>query len=247
MNTPVQAESIDLNLDEGEFALAFFPLTSGEAALLQTADGLNYLINSGEAGSADEIVYYLNYFQVDTLDGFIKTDRSEMPEKLTQILQNRYEVKKVFGKSIGGKEEDEWRAGTTISLNPFIELSVLTNGTGKNEGMDFSIQHFNNRFFWMTSNSFKAEIKLLKQPLRNINIIKIPDYGQKNSVSYNLLTHIDPQTAIIFQHEQKVPDKKFMEMLHRMWIDSYYSGQHGIIAIKFHKLGYEVITIPSDK
>ncbi|KAB7708934.1 hypothetical protein F9802_01975 [Bacillus aerolatus] len=248
------ASVIHLHLKEGEFALSFLPLSNGEAALLHTAEGRQFLINTGYKGSGPEILHYMNKFQIRQLDGLIITEKKYWQERFIQQLIKTRKLKKIFAgwpakdHLCGGRFiYEQWLAGTLQELDSGVKLAVLYNGSQKNEGLDFSIKHFDSRFLWMSSASRSAEKKMLTQSLKDSNIVKVPKFGVHGSLSYNLLTHIDPQTAIIFKRKDQRPNGELMEMLHQMWIDVYYAEQHGLIIVKFTKEGYEVFSIPELK
>ncbi|WP_203361922.1 hypothetical protein [Bacillus sp. REN10] len=231
----VQAETIDLNLKEDELAITFLPLPDGEAAFLHTADGHHYLINTGTRKSRPLILSYMKKFGIDQLSGVIITEKQEEVDSFIVRLKSGYDLRHVYGEYM--------RVGEVRQLQPGLELKILYNGSGQKEGIDFSLKHFHSQFLWMSSASKQAEKSLLKEELKDINIVKIPNFAQNDSMSYRLLKHIDPQTALIFTKKESLPASELMEMLHQMWIDVYYTKQHGLVMIKFNKIGYEVFTI----
>ncbi|WP_100331392.1 ComEC/Rec2 family competence protein [Bacillus xiapuensis] len=247
-SSETSASTIDLHLKEGEFALSFLPLSDGEAAIIHTANGRHYLINTGTKDSRSSILAYLRKFKMDRLSGLILTDQQEGASDFIHKLNKFYQLKRVY--SVHGKDElsksklyyEGWKAGDVKELAPGIRLTVLYSGRSAREGMDFSIKHHDSRFLWMSSASKKSERSLLKEELKDINIVKVPGHGGSSSLSYNLLTHMDPQTAVIFKQKGKKPEDDFLELLHQLWIDVFYTDQHGLITIKFTQLGYEVLT-----
>ncbi|MFK2824185.1 hypothetical protein QYG89_00570 [Bacillus sp. B190/17] len=245
------ASVVHLNLKADEFALSFLPLTDGEAAILHTADGRHYLINTGYKGTGAEIFRYMNQFQIRTLDGLIITEKKYWQEPIIHQLVKKRKLKKVIsGLPMQGTfQEDgliyeEWKEGDLRKLGPGVHLVVLYSGLKKGEGLDFSIKHYDSRFLWMSSASPSAEKKMFTHSLKDSNIVKIPMFGKRGSISYSLLTHIDPQTAVLFKQKKRHPDGELMEMLHQMWIDIYYTEQHGLFTIKFTKEGYEIFSVP---
>ncbi|MGM7635355.1 hypothetical protein [Bacillus sp. Hm123] len=231
----VVAETIDLNLKENELAMTFLPLSDGEAAFLHTADGQHYLINTGTKESRSQIFSYMKKFSIDKLSGLVITERQEELAPFIARLKKEYQLSQVYG--------TDMKADEMKQLQPGVELEILYNGIKWKEGIDFSIKYFDSRFLWLSSASVRAEKHLLKEELKDINIVKTPKFARNDSMSYSLLTHIDPQTAIIFTKKENLPGGELMEMLHQMWIDIYYTKQHGLIMIKYNKVGYEVLTI----
>ncbi|OCA92778.1 hypothetical protein [Pseudobacillus wudalianchiensis] len=248
------ASVIHLHLEEEEFALSFLPLSDGEAAFLHTADGQHFLINTGHKGTEAEIFQYMNSFQIHELDGLIITERRYWRESFIEELRRKRKLKKIFtgwplpARSRGSRFiHEKWQEGDLREISPGVRVSVLYSGLRKNEGLDFSIRHYDSRLLWLSSASRSSEKKLLALPLRDSNIVKIPQFGKHDSLSNNLLTHIDPQTAVLFKQKAAYPDERLMELLHEMWIDIYYTGQHGILIVKFTKEGYELFSLPDLK
>lgn len=248
------ASVIHLHLEEEEFALSFLPLSDGEAAFLHTSDGRHFLINTGHKGTGAEIFQYMNRFQIQELAGLIITEKKYWRESFIEELMKKRKLKKVFtGWALPANwhgsrlTHEKWQAGDLREISPGVRVSVLHNGLEKNEGLDFSIRHYGSRLLWLSSASKLAEKKMLALPLKDSNILKIPKFGEQDSLSNDLLIHIDPQAAVLFKQKANYPDERLMEMLHEMWIDVYYTGQHGILIIKFTKGGYELFSLPDLK
>lgn len=248
------ASVIHLNLEEEEFALSFLPLSDGEAAFLHTADGRHFLINTGHPDSEAEILQYMDRFRISKLDGLILTEKKYWRTSFIKELMTKRKLKKVFTSwplparwRHSRLAHEQWKEGKIQEIGRDVRIQVLHNGRGKNEGLDFSIKYYDSRFLWMSSASKPAEKALLSHSLKDSNIIKVPNFGEARSLSRDLLMHIDPQTAILFKQKAGHPDEKLMETLHQMWIDVYYTDQHGLLIIKFTKAGYELFTFPDLK
>ncbi|MEK4029001.1 hypothetical protein MKZ02_10625 [Pseudobacillus sp. FSL P4-0506] len=249
-----EASIIHVRLEKEEFALSFLPLSDGEAAFLHTADGRHFLINTGYKGTESEIFQYMNNFQIRKLAGLIVTEKKYWRRSFIEELMKKRKLKKVFtGWPLPANwrsrriMHEQWQEGDQREISQGIRLSVLHSGTDKNEGLDFSIKHYDSRFLWMSSSSQLAEERLLAHSLKDSNIIKVPRFGQTNSLSHDLLSHIDPQTAVLFKRKEGYPDERLMEKLYQMWIDVYYTEQHGLLIIKFTKEGYELFSLPDLK
>ncbi|KKB38384.1 ComEC/Rec2 family competence protein [Bacillus thermotolerans] len=250
----VYASAIDLRLDKDEIAISFLPLSDGEAALLQTGNGGQFLINTGEKNSRKEIFYYMAKLQIRQLDGLIVTEKKYWHEMFIEQLADNRGLKKVITAWPVDEEKrdsrlayERWVPGEIYDLGSEASLQPLYYGEGDDEGLDFSIRHRQSRFLWMSSASSLSEQEMLAQSLKDSNILKLPQFGKKDSLSYNLLTHIDPQSAILFKSKVDYPDDELLEVLHQTWIDVYYTDQQGLIIIKFTRDGYSILTIPEMK
>ncbi|RLQ95128.1 ComEC/Rec2 family competence protein [Falsibacillus albus] len=250
---PVEAHgsTIDLNLQKDEFAISFLPLSDGEAAIVHLADHHGILINLGGSSDKDEIVAYLKKFEITTLDSLWLTNEGTINLSLLDHLVKNFQLKDamVLEKDYSNllarspsMDINTWKNNDTFSIYPSVNVHVHYVGDSLNEGADFSIDDSKYHFLWMSSTSKESQSALLKQPLDQINIVKIANYAQKKAITEDLLTHIDPQTSIIFKKQKLMPNPDIMEMLYETWIDTYSTDQHGLITIKFGHSTYEVIT-----
>jgi competence protein ComEC len=239
---PAEVKSIDLKLKRNELAITFFSLQEGESALVQHPDGENILINTGGEGSG----------QISTI---IMTEEDASSMVNAGSIIREFGVKQlVAGEGLARKRMEEleefeevnihiWSAGTRQQLFHNLKAEVLFENETPKEGMDLELSLMKHKVLLLNSSSLDAEKALLKKNLSDVNIVKMPGFGQGNSVSGQLIKHLDPQIAVIFQSRKVKPDEDLFKMLHEAWIDVYYTGVHGTVTIKFTDLNYEVITI----
>ncbi|HZG72102.1 MAG TPA: hypothetical protein VEY51_11270 [Chondromyces sp.] len=249
---PYQAKAakIDLNLMANDFALTFLPLENGEAAFLHLGDGRHYLINTGTRKEEKNILKFMDHLQIDSLDGLILTEEQYAREDFIDKLIHLYGLSTIYAGTLAYDkvkqlpQAEHLRKGMKVVLTPELRMQVIYDGIHLDEGMDFTLTAKKKKFLWRSSSTVYSEQRLLHEKLKDVNILKLPKYALKNSLSYSLLEHIDPQTAIIFKCKDKMPDADLMEVLHQMWIDVYYTEQHGLVIIKFSGGNYEVIPLP---
>ncbi|MCM3122168.1 MULTISPECIES: ATP-dependent DNA helicase [unclassified Mesobacillus] len=255
-SAPVEVEGVDVNLKRDELAFTFLALSDGEAALIQYATGENILVNTGGKGTMKELERLLALFHVKNISTVILTSSSEM-ENLEELIR-KYDVGKVVSGKAGetalmekgipaGVKVEQWKQGDLRKLLPGLTAEVVFDGDKETEGTDISFQFFHHQIFYISSASRHSEQAFLAEPLRNVNIIKLPAYGAKGSFSDLLIEHMDPQLAIIFKSNSIKPDPDLVEMLHEAWIDVYFTKQHGTVTIKFTQSTYDVITIMGEE
>jgi len=253
-SAPVEVEGVDVHLKRNESAFTFFSLSDGEAALIQHANGENMLLNTGGKGTVKELDRLLSLFKVKNISTVILTS-SEGQENLEHYIQ-KYNVREIvtgasanqsLSKSVIPVEVKviRWGQGDFHKLMPGLTAEVIYDGSDEKEGMDISFKFFHHQIFYVRSASHKAEQVFLEKPLKNVNIVKLPQYAEKGSFSDLLIEHLDPQLAIIFKSSTKKPDPALLEMLHEAWIDVYFTKQHGTVTIKLTDSNYDVITIMS--
>ncbi|GAA0347865.1 hypothetical protein GCM10008967_42740 [Bacillus carboniphilus] len=248
-------ESIDVNLRDQEIAFTFFSLSNGEATLLQHPNGENILINTGSNSSEKELDHWLKLYGVKNISTILVTkDDPGFVGNLQHVI-NQYKARQVivsnrlyeqlkgnpsFPKDVAIQWWDE---GTKLELNPEVDLEVLYNGMGPNEGMDFVITFISHKFLFMSSFGSNSEENLLKKDLKDVNIVKMADYGGPQSMTKRLAKHLDPQVAILFNLDTITPSEYIFELLEEMWIDVYLTKEHGTITIKCTDETYEIIHI----
>lgn len=253
-SAPVEVEGVDVNLKRNELAFTFLAISDGEAALIQHANGENVLMNTGGKGTLKEIERLLALFHVKELSTVILTNSEQ--ENLDQLIQ-KYNVRRILTGEAGHKVLTETsiptdvkvqssKQGDLLKLMPGLSAEVIFDGNEENEGTDISFQFFHHQIFYVSSASHNAEQAFLGEPLRNVNIVKLPLFAAKGSFSDLLIEHLDPQLAVIFQSSTIKPDPDLVEMLHEAWIDVYFTKQHGTVTIKLTESTYDVITIASE-
>ncbi|RSD26524.1 ATP-dependent DNA helicase [Mesobacillus subterraneus] len=253
-SAPVEVEGVDVNLKRNELAFTFLALSDGEAALIQHANGENILVNTGGKGTMKELERLLTLFHVRDISTVIITSKEGL-ENLSEVITT-YHVRKVLagGSATQGLadkmipsdiEWKGWKQGDVVKLMPGLNAEVIFDGMEENEGTDVSFQFFHHQIFYISSASHNSEQYFLAEPLKNVNIIKLPHYAAKNTFSDLLIEHLDPQLAVIFKSSAIKPDPDLVEMLHEAWIDVYFTKQHGTVTIKLTDSNYDVITIMS--
>ncbi|MDT9024633.1 MULTISPECIES: MBL fold metallo-hydrolase [Rossellomorea] len=250
----MKVPQVDLHVSHEEYAISFLPVLKGEVAILHLASGKNYLINTGPLQECKQLYYYLNQMHIDNIEGIILTEKREVHEDMITELDKKYSIKEIItGKSLA--EAIQKKGSFTIHtitedqsypLSKELALNVMHEGNEKGEGLDFSITFFHHRFLWLSSQSSHSEEVLLTKPLKNVNIVKVPLHSKSESMSHSLLKHIDPQTALLYRSKERLLNGEMLEAINEAWIDLYLTGQHGLIAIKFNKRNYEVLTFDQE-
>jgi beta-lactamase superfamily II metal-dependent hydrolase len=255
-SSPVEVEGVDVNLKRNELAFTFLAISDGEAALIQHANGDNILVNTGGKGTFKELERLLALFHVKDLSTIILTANTGQ-ENLGQIIE-KYNVRRIFTGKAGNQvliqapipaevKVQSWKQGDLLKLMPGLTAEVIFDGSEEKEGTDISFQFFHHQIFYVSSASHASEQAFLAEPLKNVNIVKLPFFAAKGSFSDLLIEHLDPQLAVIFKSNSIKPDPDLVEMLNEAWIDVYFTKQHGTVTIKLTDSTYDVITILSEE
>jgi beta-lactamase superfamily II metal-dependent hydrolase len=250
----IKVPKVDLHVSQEEYAISFLPVQKGEVAVLHLASGDHYMINTGSFKDRNQLYYYFNQIHIDNIKGLIITEKSEVDERMIAELVKRFSIEEiVVGKSlvpyipkqfsgiIHTIQEDQ-----TYTFTDELAMRAVHDGNETREGLDFSITFFHHRFLWLSSQSSHSEEVLLTKPLKNVNIVKIPVHSKSEGMSHRLLEHVDPQTAILYRSKERLLNGDMLEAINEAWIDLYLTGQHGLIAVKFNKRNYEVLTFDQE-
>ncbi|GLB57963.1 ATP-dependent DNA helicase [Cytobacillus sp. NCCP-133] len=252
---PVKVESIDLKLKNDELAVTFFSLSDGEASLIHHGSNKNILINTGGIGTEPELKKLLQLYRTNKISTVILTDEELYNDSSLAWLIKEYNINQVIaGESIAshlknGKMDLSdvnihiWARNTKQLLLPGLHAEVLYEGMNTGDGMDLSLTFARHRVFFMNSLSEKAKNVFMKKDLSNVNIVKLPAFGREESVSEDMIKHMDPQIAILFHKSSVKPNSDLFRLLNEAWVDVYYTRKHGTVTIKFTDINYEVITI----
>jgi beta-lactamase superfamily II metal-dependent hydrolase len=244
---------VDLKLRPEEFALSFLPFAKGEVAIIHLPGGINYLINTGERNQLKDLESILDKYGIRKIKGILITDLIEFHPDTLKAITEKWGVEEILtgsklseGFIVPGLNVRPLNKGEKIELNKKVAIDVVFEGSQVNEGLDFTVTALPHRFLWLSSHSPEAEDSLINEQLSDVNILKVPLYDKTELLSERLLNHIDPQTAIFYREKKKYINTDLLELFHESWIDVYFTGQHGLITIKFNENNYEVITFPEE-
>lgn len=249
-------EKVDLKLEANEVGFTFIDLMTGEATLIQGGEGENILINSGGPGTEQQLFDILKMFNVTSLEALIITNADEQYIANTNVLRERIQVKKVItgqqlllnsplNQQLEVERWETWKANRTYEILPSLKAHVIYENyhEQKKHGMDLKISFHKHELLFMSSSDRQLESLFIKKPLTDINILKVPHFGQGTGSSKEFIDYINPQVAIIFRQHDEWPSQDVMERLYQSWMDIYPLKQFGSISIKFDENRYEVIPL----
>ncbi|KON87263.1 ATP-dependent DNA helicase [Sporosarcina globispora] len=251
---PVKVESINLKLKSDELAFTFFSLSDGEASLIHHGNEEKVLINTGGPGTEEELKKLLELYGVNQISAIILTDKELYNMSSLKWLIDDFGVKEVIaGDSAVSELKDEnsisklnlhaWNQDFKQDLFPGLQTEVLFAGNGPGEGTDISFTFARHRILFMNSTSPQAKASLMEKDLSNVNIVKLPAFGRNDSISEEMIKHLDPQIAILFYNPGIKPGSDLFGLLNDAWVDVYYTRKHGTVTIKFTDINYELFTI----
>ncbi|WP_117169380.1 ComEC/Rec2 family competence protein [Paraliobacillus sediminis] len=243
--TTITTNASTLSIGENELYVSFLNIPDGEATLIQTSEGKNFLINTGSKDSRIELWEQLKELHVNQLEGLILTNQTdEYCGNMKQILEN-FDVKQVYYANsekqlfTANSNKTMWNKDDEIKLGNAFNIHVLqTNTFGE---MTFTIEYGENSILYMSVNDTNSDEGLESYDLKS-EIIKIVDYGQSNSPSSKLLHEMDPHISIVFNQKSGTPNRDLMERLNESWIDVYQLKQVGTTIIRLNLSDYEIIS-----
>jgi competence protein ComEC len=245
-------DHVNLKLEEGELAVTFLELSSGEATLIQHANGENILINTGGPSTKKQLENILQKYHVSSFKAVIITKYDKQyTANLPWILKNYTVDKLISGSKILNWPEKErtfikWTTGEKHELLPNTIFHVLHEDRDfeGRKGMDISIRFGRTHFLFMSSADYEVEKKFKKIfSLSDVNILKVADFGSEHGTSQSFLNHVDPHVSVIFKEKGLMPSPALIERLHESWIDLYQTRDFGNITIKCDDKHYDIITI----
>ncbi|MEW9049855.1 MAG: hypothetical protein AB2392_01765 [Neobacillus sp.] len=259
-NNTKNIERINLNLKDHEMAVTFFGLSDGEVTLIQGPNGKNILVNVGGKDTLCDLKELLSLYKVQQIQTIIITNSDNLTFDSINKIISTYNVKNIIATPhistqlnsrlpTGNKIEIvTWEAGAESELFPDLLIEVLFSGDGQNEGLDFTLNFFKHRLFFMNSSSHRAEeIFLNNINLNTINIYKIPNWAKEDSLSERLIQYLNPQISILFESENHQPDPEIINDLQDTWSEILFTKKHGTISLKFTEANYEVFTFRKEK
>ncbi|MBU9714628.1 ComEC/Rec2 family competence protein [Evansella tamaricis] len=252
----VNADKVELNLNNDEIAYTFFDLTHGEATLIQGYEG-TVLINTGHRNSQEELEDRLEMYHVNNINTLMITSKqSEYIGNLSWVLNN-YPINRIIIpsslkqslapalKQFTG-DVALYKKGDSFSLLDDLRSEILY--VEEHKGMDeggsaFFLTHHTNKLLYLTVANMHVEEELVKEFDLKTTVFKVPDFGSDRGTSQNLLEEADPQVAVIFRNGEDRPSNFVLERLEETWIDVYQTSRIGSVTIKCTEEDYEVITV----
>ena len=242
------SETVLPKLKENELYISFLNIPDGEATLLQTPKGENFLINTGSENSRSDLWKQLKQLNVNQLDGVILTKQTrDYCGNIEQVLE-QYHVKNIyvgdakrsFKQQVDSNiSQNTWYTDDHTQLTEGLNIHVLqTNELGE---MSFTIEYGKNKILYMSISELEHD-QLIEDKRVKAEIIKIADYGQGQSPSTTLLETMDPHISIVFHQKSGKPNKALLERLKESWIDVYQLEQVGTTIIRLTLNDYEVIS-----
>lgn len=245
--TNVMANSIPI-LQKEELYVVFMNLPDGEATLIKTESGKNFLINTGSEKSEEELLFQLKEMEIKQIDALLLTKQTIDYCGNAERVIERYHVKKTIHagllsnackSQISETNRVKWKGNSTYQLIENLELKVLE--AEDNGEMSLGITYGNNSILYLSNSDSEDEEYLMQDNIKP-KILKIGDYARGNSPSAALLEKIDPHISIIFNYEGDRPNDGLIERLNESWIDVYRLKQVGTTIIKMNLKDYEIIS-----
>ncbi|CAH0345516.1 hypothetical protein [Bacillus sp. CECT 9360] len=244
---PEEIEKIDLNLTDNEYAMTFFALDQGDAAIIQGKDS-TILINTGPATASAELKAWLTLYDVKKIDAVILTKTAE---NLPDIVAD-YDVTRV----IAGKKMQEDVSSVLsdfpeVEINSWsleqskemvmdgIEISVVHENDTEGSELDLSIKIQDKQLLYLTSSSEELKNKLMKLDASGIHLIKAPIKG----LSFDVAKHLDPQAVILYERYEKKAEKEMIQKFHELWIEVFNTAEQGTVTAKFTENNHEIFPI----
>ncbi|WP_186577778.1 ComEC/Rec2 family competence protein [Aquibacillus kalidii] len=245
----IQAEKQSLPvLEKEELYVAFLGLPDGEATLIKTGEGKNYLINTGSEKSENELVGQLEELEVKKIDALLITKQTaDYCENAKRVI-SRFNIDQTIhagtlGNSCEEKTSDtkqiKWKTETTHRLTHHLKIKVLD--AEQSGEMSLGIEFGDNSIMYLSNSNVEDEEKLLKPKLRP-QILKIGDYGRGKSPSAHFLESVDPHISVIFNYDGDLPNEGLMERLNESWIDVYLLKQVGTTILRMNLNDYEILS-----
>lgn len=261
---PESLETEKRKLGEGEMLISFFPLSVGEATLIQFFNRDTYLIDTGSKESSEELTSLLNQHGIHKIQGIFLTNACEEHIGGLKILLEQFEVESIYVPELTYSTyplsnlthipihqlsaNDEW------DLYPNVKITVM----GPNEPLSlspqvnslvFQLSHQEIQFLFTGDIDLKMEERLIRQFPLSSEILKVSDFGSNFGSNPSFISAVDPQIGIIFSSDPdlyQISDD-VLERLRESWVDVYMPKKQGEVQILSNGIDYEVEVIKNEE
>lgn len=227
----------------------FIDVGEGDAALLQYKD-YNIVVDCGDASHANQVVSYLQKQQVEQIDYLILSVISSEHIGGTKKIIEQFPVGTVFVSPYNADGATMEELGDALQKKGHTrvvpqartgyeleELSFAFLGTSdsKSKGDSSLITMFyfgENRFCFMGDLSENGEKALVQNAnMRQADVIKVANHGNKNSTSMAFLNTLQPTYAVISSGENNLgnPSQEVIDRLKMFGASIYRTDEQGTI------------------
>lgn len=251
-------------LGEGEMLVSFFPLSVGEATLIQFFNRDTYLIDTGSEESSEELIFLLHQHGVQKIKGIFLINVCEEHIGGLKMLMDQFEVESILLPELTYSTyllsipshitihqlsaNDEW------ALYPNVKITVM----GPSEPLSlspqvnslvFQLHHQDIQFLFTGDIDLNMEERLIHQFHLSSEILKVSDFGSNFASSPSFIKAVDPHIGIIFSNNPEMYNVSddVLERLHESWIDVYIPKKHGEVQIFSNGIDYEVEIIKNEE
>lgn len=228
----------ETNINDEEVLFVFFSLPDGEAMLIQTGSGRNYLVNTGSMISEKILLEQMNNLGVKKVDTIIFTNQNKTTCGNAPRIIRRYHVQElIYSKELASMctsnestlQHVLWEQGEKHELSPGLTFRVLP--AGNQDEMSLYIMYGKTSILYLASGRVDVEKDLIKKGSLQAEILKVGDYAQTQSPSIELLEKVDPHVAMIYPLKGINPNEGLLERLNESWIDVYQLRKVGTTTI----------------
>ncbi|KGX85548.1 ComEC/Rec2 family competence protein [Pontibacillus marinus] len=228
----------EININGEEVLFVFFSLPDGEAMLIQTGHGENYLVNTGSKISEEILLEQMNNLGVKQLDSIIFTNQNKTTCGNAPRLIKRYHVQQlIYSEDLSPMCTSEestvqhalWKNGEKHEISPGLTFRVLPADT--EDEMSLYIMYGKTSILYLASGRVEVEKDLIENGTIQAEILKVGDYARTQSPSIQLLEKVDPHVAMIYPLKGISPNEGLLERLNESWIDVYQLRKVGTTTI----------------
>ncbi|MCD5322963.1 MULTISPECIES: hypothetical protein [Pontibacillus] len=244
-----QVDAERMILDKNEAIFVFLSLPDGEAMLIQTGRGKDFLVNTASKASEEKLLEQLANIGVDQLDSIILTNQEPSTCGNTSRIVERYHVdavihgmseKKLCAESSNHAKEVIWKEGELHELNPGLSVRVLPSIDGSDMSLFF--MYGKTSLMYLASGDMELEQKIANSYPLKAEVIKIADYARTQSPTLHFLEEVDPHVAMVYPLKGARPNEGLLERLHESWIEVYQLKKTGTTTIFCNLEDYEVLS-----
>ncbi|PWU68665.1 hydrolase [Gracilibacillus dipsosauri] len=232
-------------MENGEIDMVFFNLPHGEATLITNYYGDNILINTGSEKSEKSLNEQLKQMGITEIDQVIISNEEEAYSGNLQNVITKYHVNKAILPESFEMEQNQsvkiekWQSDKVYTL--FDHLMVQNIDISKDDEISFMLHYGEESVLFLNDGNISIEPKLIDQH-RQVDILKIAEFGSGESPSQRLLKQINPIISIIFHSNKHEINEDLIERLNASWIDIYFLKQSGTVYVRMSQSDYELLS-----
>lgn len=224
-----------------ELKMTFLSVGAADCIVLET-DGHAAMIDAGHNGDGEDILAFLDKQGIEKLDFLLLTHLDKDHIGGADIVMENIPIGAVYAPDYdkGNKQYEQYIAALeTLGIAPIhptepvqltlggVQITLLPGNKPEYEqSNDYSIMAelvYGENTFLFAGDAEEERLReyLTGNPLKDVDVLKVPHHGRQNALSEEFFAHVKPAYAVITCEEKEMPEDAVINFLNSLDTEVY--------------------------